>query len=295
MFFVLPILAITFLMVHKPGPYEKFIYQWKTSNLNEVIIQYNIHLKNIENSNKEEIKKKLENEPYPVLAQEMYEHFLDAPNRGKYRICALDIALDFWIQAEGLSPKETYYRTMREVETHINDPEQQMYAYKHYIRQYCKDNWEAQARAVYKKMLELNPNHYYLEEAKNYLFAMDSLGVGDQAPEFEAKDINGNLISLTTLKGRFVLLDFWATWCTPCVHEIAILKRIYEKHNGENFTILGISRDENVSKLRNFLEEQGIEWPQIICESKFNNDVADLYKITGIPKYYVIVLIPAQI
>ncbi|MCI0693391.1 TlpA family protein disulfide reductase [candidate division KSB1 bacterium] len=120
------------------------------------------------------------------------------------------------------------------------------------------------------------------------LYELDSLNVGQLAPDFIAKDIKGNTITLSGLKGKVVLLDFWATWCGPCLPEIPHLKKIYSDYRNKDFMVIGISLDGDIADLQKFIDEQKIGWHQILSENGWEGKIARLYNITGIPSTYVI-------
>ena len=112
--------------------------------------------------------------------------------------------------------------------------------------------------------------------------------VGKPAPAFEATTISGDKVSLYgSFKGRIVLLDFWASWCPPCIGELPNVMAAYEKYHGSGLEILGISLDEK-EKLPAFLKEKKIPWPQVCDGRVWKDDLAQLYSVTGIPASFLI-------
>ena len=112
--------------------------------------------------------------------------------------------------------------------------------------------------------------------------------VGKKAIDFSVKDLSGNDLSLEQYRGKVVLLDFWAVWCGPCIAEMPNVKQVYEKYKDENFQIIGISLDQSQDKLVDYLEKEGITWPQFFDESGRKNQVAQMYGINAIPHMYLI-------
>ena len=109
-----------------------------------------------------------------------------------------------------------------------------------------------------------------------------------KAPDFEVRGFNGEALSLKKYRGQVILLDFWATWCGPCLEEMPNVKRVYRKYKDQNFQIIGISLDTNRSRLRSYLQRERITWPQFFDGAGWDNSVAQQYGINGIPQTYLI-------
>jgi peroxiredoxin len=107
--------------------------------------------------------------------------------------------------------------------------------------------------------------------------------VGSMAIDFTQKDVNGKAVSLSSFKGKYVLLDFWASWCGPCRQENPNLVRAYNKYKAKNFTILGISLDQEKSRWLEAIKSDGLTWTHLSDLNYWNNAVAQMYKIQTIP------------
>lgn len=104
-----------------------------------------------------------------------------------------------------------------------------------------------------------------------------------------APTLDGGTVSLDDYKGRVLLLDFWATWCGPCIAELPNVKRVYEKFHGDGFDILSISLDRDKSTLRRFVERQGLEWTHIYNgDLRPGKDPASIYGVQAIPTMILI-------
>lgn len=107
--------------------------------------------------------------------------------------------------------------------------------------------------------------------------------VGTQAPNFSQKDQNGKLISLADYKGKFVLLDFWASWCAPCRKENPNLLKAYQQFHGPNFDILAISLDSNKDAWAKAIIDDQLAWTHVSDLKGWKNEVALLYGIRSVP------------
>jgi peroxiredoxin len=114
------------------------------------------------------------------------------------------------------------------------------------------------------------------------------LTVGKKFPDFEEKDLDGNPLSIAKYKGKVVLVDFWATWCGPCVAELPNVLKAYQKHHTNGFHIIGISLDQDKSRLTNFIENKGMKWPQYFDGKGWGNKLAGKYGVNSIPATYLL-------
>jgi peroxiredoxin len=118
------------------------------------------------------------------------------------------------------------------------------------------------------------------------------LFIGKQAPEFTQTDADGNEISLKDFRGKFVLLDFWASWCVPCREENPYLKAAYAKYHDKGFEIIGFSLDgtETENAWRNAIKKDGLPWIQVCDFKMMGGYVFNEYNLEGkgIPRSFLI-------
>jgi peroxiredoxin len=107
------------------------------------------------------------------------------------------------------------------------------------------------------------------------------------APDFSWKDTNGNVIKLSVLKGKVVLIDFWATWCGPCKMTIPHVEALYETYRDKNVIVLGISVDDpsTAANIPSFIEQNGMKY---LVVSDSNGTVSSLYGVSSIPRFFII-------
>ena len=125
-----------------------------------------------------------------------------------------------------------------------------------------------------------------LEYQKKYVPGLAFLG--KMVPDFSATDLDGKPISIETYRGKVVLVDFWAVWCGPCVAEMPNVKKVYEKYKAEGFDVIGISLDNDETKLRDFLKKNEIPWRQVFSGKGWDSPVSQQYGIYSIPSMWLI-------
>ncbi|MBA3899744.1 MAG: redoxin domain-containing protein [Bacteroidetes bacterium] len=128
------------------------------------------------------------------------------------------------------------------------------------------------------------PKHKVI--AENLLWSLSRFEQGQKAPEFELTDVNGQTITLDKLKGKYVYLNFWATWCTSCVNDLKIMKALQEKYK-QNIVFVSVSLDKNMVDYQNFLKKNPMnnwQFAHYSSDKKIIND----YAARGLPIYYLI-------
>jgi peroxiredoxin len=123
----------------------------------------------------------------------------------------------------------------------------------------------------------------YGKMAAEYLKSTKANALGITADDFTQQDVNGKPVKLSSFRGKYVLIDFWASWCGPCRQENPNLVQAYNKFKNKNFTILGVSLDEDKARWVRAIQQDNLTWTQVSDLGGWGNEVAVQYGIQSIP------------
>ncbi|MBP6455817.1 MAG: AhpC/TSA family protein [Chitinophagaceae bacterium] len=129
-----------------------------------------------------------------------------------------------------------------------------------------------------------NKQSFFGKKISSLKTKMHSSDIGFMAPDFTLPNEKGKKITLKSLRGKYVLIDFWASWCGPCKAEIPNLKTAYEKYHDKGFEILSVSLDDKREKWDAALAQFQMPWLQVSDVKGFQSVVSDFYYIPSIPK-----------
>ncbi|SMO66118.1 Peroxiredoxin [Saccharicrinis carchari] len=119
-----------------------------------------------------------------------------------------------------------------------------------------------------------------LEPMRQAAEAEKATSIGASAPDFTLESVEGNDVALSSLQGKYLLVDFWASWCGPCRQENPNVVKAYKKYADKGFDVLGVSLDRDSAAWRKAIVDDGLTWTQVIDG---DGSVANTYGVTGIP------------
>ena len=142
--------------------------------------------------------------------------------------------------------------------------------------------------SVANELLLANPTNFHVQNLVASVDAKKTLAVGSEAPDIALPSPDGEVISLSSLRGKYVLIDFWAAWCRPCRAENPNVVRVYNDYAGENFEILGVSLDKTRDAWITAIAQDGLPWLHVSDLKFWRSEAAQTYQIRAIPATYLI-------
>lgn len=140
----------------------------------------------------------------------------------------------------------------------------------------------------YAKLDNSVKNGFYGKLLKTQIDNAKTGAIGSEAIEFTQTDTEGKKVSLSSFRGKYVLVDFWASWCRPCREENPNVVRAYNKYKDKNFTVLGVSLDQNKAPWLKAIKNDNLAWTQVSDLKGWNNEAAAKYNIQSIPQNFLI-------
>lgn len=145
------------------------------------------------------------------------------------------------------------------------------------------DKYAATYKALDAGLSKKYPDDRNVKKFHEVVGRMLATTIGEQAPEINLPDLSGKNVSLTSLKGKVVLVDFWASWCGPCRKEMPNVVKAYAKYKDKGFEIYGVSLDMDKPSWEQAIVKDGITWIQVSDLKAWDCEASRLYGVQGIP------------
>lgn len=146
-----------------------------------------------------------------------------------------------------------------------------------------KDQYYSTYVQVAEKLKKEWPDYSQADNFVSYVDKMKLLAVGQPAPEISLPNPEGKIVPLSSMKGKYVLVDFWAKWCGPCRQENPNVVNAFQKYKDKGFTVYGVSLDRNREEWMQAIQQDKLTWTHVSDLKYWQSEAAKTYNITGIP------------
>ncbi len=143
-------------------------------------------------------------------------------------------------------------------------------------------------KSLSEKFQRERPDSRYTEQFVQQVSALSELAVGMPAPDIALPNPEGDTVRLSSLQGKYVMIDFWAAWCGPCRQENPNVVRLYDQYKDQGFEIYGVSLDRNKKDWVGAIAKDELTWQHVSDLKYFNSEAADLYNINAIPATFLL-------
>lgn len=148
---------------------------------------------------------------------------------------------------------------------------------------FVEEQSAADVKIIMDKMTPAEKSSSYYKDFKEFYDNNKLLDIGAMAPDIYLPTPNGDSLKLSDLKGKIVLIDFWASWCRPCINEFPNVKRVYSRFGEKGFEIFGVSLDREANAWRNAIISLGLNWKHVSDLKYWSSAPAKTYKVSSIP------------
>jgi thiol-disulfide isomerase/thioredoxin len=207
--------------------------------------------------------------------QKMAEALVNASGGNKKRIDSIGSAME--------APYDTLVNQQTRYILHFLKTNTNSFAALAAVEQLTPEKYLTYYISLDSSLSKLYPTSSYVKLFHEKLEGMKRVAVGAMAPEISLPDTNGNMVNLSSFKGKVVLIDFWASWCGPCRASLPNIVKLYAKYKDKNFTVLSVSLDKEKGAWIEGIHKFHLKWTQISDLKYWDSPVVSLYNFTGIP------------
>lgn len=143
-------------------------------------------------------------------------------------------------------------------------------------------------KSIYEKINNKNQSEYSINTIENNLYPEKFIKIDDNVFDFKLPNQDGILFDTTKLKGKYYLIDFWASWCAPCRKSFPDLIMVYEKFKDKNFDVLTVSIDKDLENWKKAIKKDKLVWNNVVENKDFFGEIVKKYKVSYVPKNFLI-------
>jgi peroxiredoxin len=145
-----------------------------------------------------------------------------------------------------------------------------------------------QLESIYASFDPVIKDSYFGKKIKDVLDIAKKTAIGNHAPDFNLNDADGKPVALSSFRGKYVLVDFWASWCGPCRQENPAVVKAYQQYHHKGFDILGVSLDDEKEAWVKAIKKDNLNWSHVSDLKGWKNSAAELYGVQAIPMNFLL-------
>jgi len=207
--------------------------------------------------------------------QKLFEALMNSVGGKKAKLDSLNAAME--------GPYDTLVERHVRYLTHFIKANMTSFASLAAIQQLTPDKYLSYFISLDSALSKSYPNSQYVKLFSDKVQAMKRVAIGALAPEISLPDTTGKMVTLSSFKGKVVLIDFWASWCGPCKLALPNVVRIYNKYKDKGFTVLSVSLDKDKDSWMEAIDKFHLTWTQVSDLKYWNSKVVSLYDFNSIP------------
>lgn len=271
-------------LIRAQGDWANVVEQYSYRSIKDVVV---------EGSRNQEVYEKLGN---------VFQELLKAPENKAYaevrerldQLHSTDADAYYKLQNETEELSSKFFAAMRARQLQLIRENKNIESVAYYLNLLNSDLSLEELEQEFNALTPEVQNSALAQEVKEEIAARQRVRPGQPAPDFNLATRDGSRLSLSDLRGKYVLLDFWASWCGPCRASFPEMKQIYAKYKDKGFEILGVTNDSNQENWLKALEQDQLPWKQVIDEFPIHRKPAQVATLYAIPHLPTLVLVDPE-